>query len=168
MESSDRTASPVRSAPAAALIHDSSFADWYQGLESPYYNDSRAFAPPFVDCLASSLACCADRKFRAKVRAFVEKEIEPFCHEWDEAGTCKQLCLAALRLLCAPTHAVTRNVLPCCADPPELHKKAYDAGILASMWPAEYGGTPPEGCDAFHDLILIDELSRCGAGGILW
>jgi len=32
----------------------------------------------------------------------------------------------------------------------------------------EYGGTPPEEVDPFHDLILVDELSRCGAGGILW
>lgn len=95
---------------------------WYGGdLKSPYYTDSHVH-------------------FRSRVRAFVDKHIEPFCHEWDEAGT----------------------------YPHELHKKAYDAGILAAMWPAEYGGTPPEGCDPFHDLILIDELSRCGAGGILW
>jgi hypothetical protein len=26
----------------------------------------------------------------------------------------------------------------------------------------------PEEWDAFHELIIIDELSRCGAGGILW
>ena len=32
----------------------------------------------------------------------------------------------------------------------------------------QYGGTPPEQCDPFHDLILIDELSRCASGGILW
>jgi len=64
----------------------------------------------------------------------------PYCHEWDESGT----------------------------YPPELHEKAYKAGIYGAMWPKEYGGTPPEGCDAFHDLILIDELSRCAAGGILW
>jgi alkylation response protein AidB-like acyl-CoA dehydrogenase len=45
--------------------------------------------------------------------------------------------------------------------PKELHQKAYDAGLYGAMWPAAYGGTPPAGCDAFHDLILIDELSRC-------
>lgn len=52
--------------------------------------------------------------------------------------------------------------------PKELHAKAYNAGIYAAMWPAQYGGTPPEGCDPFHDLILIDELARCGSGGLLW
>jgi len=25
-----------------------------------------------------------------------------------------------------------------------------------------------QGCDYFHDLIWIDELSRCGCGGVLW
>jgi acyl-CoA dehydrogenase len=52
--------------------------------------------------------------------------------------------------------------------PKELHDKAYKAGIYAAMWPAQYGGTPPERCDAFHDLILVDEIARCGAGGLLW
>lgn len=94
---------------------------WYQGGESLYYKPTHL-------------------AFRAKVRAFVDKEVMPFCHDWDEAGT----------------------------YPPELHQKAYDAGILSCMWPKEYGGTPPEDIDAFHDLIFVDELSRCGAGGVLW
>ena len=42
----------------------------------------------------------------------------------------------------------------------ELHKKAYDAGVLGAMWPAKYGGTPPDAVDTFHDLILWDELAR--------
>lgn len=52
--------------------------------------------------------------------------------------------------------------------PPELHEKAYAAGIYAAMWPSEYGGTPPKDVDAFHDLILIDELGRIGASGPIW
>ena len=83
--------------------------------------------------------------FRAKVRKFTEEKITPFIAEWEEAGT----------------------------YPIELHEEAYKAGLLAAMWPREYGGTPPDpslpqGFDAFHDLILIDELCRCGAGGVLW
>ena len=79
--------------------------------------------------------------FRAKVRAFVDAELIPHVDAWDEAG----------------------------AFPEELHRKAYAAGIYAAAWPVEHGGTPPPGgFDAFHDLILIDELARCGAGGVLW
>jgi hypothetical protein len=41
---------------------------WYQGCESPYYKPTH-------------------HQFRQRVREFVEKEIMPFCHDWDEAGT---------------------------------------------------------------------------------
>jgi alkylation response protein AidB-like acyl-CoA dehydrogenase len=102
---------------------------WYQGMPSPYYNESH-------------------RKFRAAVREFVEKEITPFCHEWDEA---KKM-------------------------PRELHAKFYKAGILpgtaGALWPVEYAGThiaggiKPEEFDYFHELIIIDELCRAGSGGV--
>ena len=94
---------------------------WYQGGRSPYYGDSH-------------------RAFRARVRAFVDEELLPHVHEWDEKGEHDEA----------------------------LREKAYRAGLLGATWPAEHGGTPPEGFDAFHDLILVDELSRCGAGGVLW
>ena len=42
-----------------------------------------------------------------KVREFVDKELIPYVHEWDEAGD----------------------------YPKELHEKAYNAGILAAMFP---------------------------------
>jgi len=62
----------------------------YRTFQSPHYTQSH-------------------RDFRARVRAFVEAEVMPFVHEWDEAGT----------------------------YPPELHEKAYHAGIYAAMWPSE-------------------------------
>ena len=93
---------------------------WYKGQESPYYNENH-------------------KKFRVKVRQFVEDELLPYVHDWDEAGE----------------------------FPPELYKKAYDAGIYGAIWPKEYGGTPPQGFDVFHDLILIDELARSSAGGLI-
>ncbi|KAK3246552.1 hypothetical protein CYMTET_43917 [Cymbomonas tetramitiformis] len=77
-------------------------------------------------------------RFRALVRGFVEKEIMPFAEEWGK----------------------TRY-------PPELHEKAYQAGIAGAIFPAEHGGTPPEDFDAFHELILWDELARCGESGVL-
>lgn len=30
------------------------------------------------------------------------------------------------------------------------------------------GGISPQEFDAFHELILIDEIGRCGSGGVLW
>ncbi|KAI8823662.1 acyl-CoA dehydrogenase/oxidase [Fimicolochytrium jonesii] len=104
---------------------------WYQDWGSPYYNESH-------------------RRVRAAMRQFVEKEIMPFCHEWDEA---KRI-------------------------PKELFIKAAKAGILqgiaGSPWPTKYaergpiGDVKPEEFDSFHEFIICDELSRCGSGGVLW
>lgn len=30
------------------------------------------------------------------------------------------------------------------------------------------GGISPDDLDTFHEMILVDELSRCGAGGVVW
>jgi alkylation response protein AidB-like acyl-CoA dehydrogenase len=73
------------------------------------------------------------RVFRQKVRDFVEAELRPNVDQWDEE---KEI-------------------------PSELISKAYAAGVYTPQCPKELGGTPPpEGFDAFHDLIWIDELSR--------
>jgi len=98
---------------------------WYRGYHSPYYGASH-------------------RAWRAKVRDFVEKEVEPHCREWDDQ---KRI-------------------------PREMFRKAYEAGLLPGVvgadWPTKYAGPGPQGYDAFHELILIDEFARCGSGGTLW
>jgi hypothetical protein len=71
--------------------------------------------------------------------------------------------VACCSLLCCSLLVVQAGTYP-----KELHQKAYEAGIYGAMWPQAYGGTPPEGCDAFHDLIVVDEIARCGSGGLLW
>ena len=50
--------------------------------------------------------------FRDVMRRFVEKEIEPFAHEWDEAGE----------------------------FPRALYRKAAEIGLLGLGFPEEYGG----------------------------
>lgn len=101
---------------------------WYQDWYSPYYNDSH-------------------RKVRQFMRDFVEREIMPYTHEWDEA---KQM-------------------------PREIYVKAAKAGILAASVgrvEKEYipyglpGGISYEEFDPFHALIVADEMSRCGSGGV--
>lgn len=78
--------------------------------------------------------------FRKTVRDFIDTHIRPFANEWDEAKT-------------FPVK--------------ELRKKAYDAGVLSPWASVELGGTPPPGgWDEFHDVIWVDEISRCGAGGV--
>ena len=56
----------------------------------------------------------------------------------------------------------------------ELLQKAAATGwlpaIVGKPWPVEYAGVCPFGADFdyFHELVLHDELARCGAGGVLW
>jgi alkylation response protein AidB-like acyl-CoA dehydrogenase len=86
--------------------------------------------------------------FRAKVRDFVEREIFPHTHHWDE-----------------------KKSLPL-----DLYKKTYEAGILPGVVGAPWAGglghklsiQPPENFDYFHELIILDEFGRCGSGGVLW
>jgi len=100
---------------------------WYQGWNSPYYTESHV-------------------KFRAQVRAFVEDELQPNAHEWEE----------------------NKKI------PMEVFRKAFQAGwlpcVVGSPWPREFTGDldAPEGYNYFHELIAIDEVARCGSGGVLW
>jgi acyl-CoA dehydrogenase len=54
--------------------------------------------------------------FREVMRRFVEKEIEPFAHEWDEAGE----------------------------FPRALYEKAAEIGLLGLGFPEEFGGVPAD------------------------
>ena len=47
--------------------------------------------------------------------------------------------------------------------PRELYKKAAAIGMLGLGFPEEYGGS---GGDVFFRIVLSEELSQCGAGGI--
>ncbi len=65
---------------------------------------------------------------------------------------------------------VREEIAPFAADwdeaetfPRELYNKAAAVGILGLGFPEEYGGI--EG-DVFFRIVLSEELSRCGAGGI--
>ncbi len=95
---------------------------WYSGLKSPYYKESHF-------------------KLRAAIRTFVDKEIMPFCHEWDEA---KQL-------------------------PRSLYGKLAEQNLLAAVIGAPFTGdyhdrrpimgiVPVEEYDFFHWLVLYGNL----------
>jgi len=80
----------------------------------------------------------------------VEEELEPNVTEWDEA----------------------KRV------PEEIYKKMGTKGYLGGLmglshFPTEFakytvGCVPPEKWDAFHELIVTDEISRTGSGGLVW
>lgn len=106
------------------------------------FGDLVPFGDPYWynEHMKSPYYTATHREFREKVRKFVEVEVRPYIDKWEDQKD----------------------------YPVEMHEKCYKAGIYGAIWPAQYGGTPPEGFDFFHDLIMVDELARCGAGGILW
>ena len=74
--------------------------------------------------------------FRQTIRAFVEKEINPYVDEWEEEGI-------------FPAH--------------ELFKKMGKLGFLGLNYPEEYGGAA---ADYWYTVVFAEELSRANCGGV--
>lgn len=74
--------------------------------------------------------------FRAMVREFVEREIEPHIDEWEQAGT-------------FPAH--------------ELFGELGKLGMLGLEYDPEYGG---QGADHLFTVVLGEEIGRIGCGGV--
>eukprot|EP00003_Mantamonas_plastica_P023506 TRINITY_DN4240_c0_g5_i2.p5 TRINITY_DN4240_c0_g5~~TRINITY_DN4240_c0_g5_i2.p5 ORF type:complete len:387 (+),score=83.60 TRINITY_DN4240_c0_g5_i2:6799-7959(+) len=73
---------------------------------------------------------------RKTVRDFVEKEINPHCDEWEDAGA-------------FPIH--------------ELFRKLGSLGLLGVQKPEEYGGM---GLDYSYNLVVAEELGMAHCGGV--
>src|SRR2546422_70506 len=73
----------------------------------------QTFDPMGATRMASPFYTAEHEAYREVVRRFVEKEIEPYAHEWDEAG----------------------------GFPRVLYEKAAAIGLLGLGFPEEYGRT---------------------------
>ncbi|KAL5117690.1 hypothetical protein ACEQ8H_004438 [Pleosporales sp. CAS-2024a] len=86
---------------------------------------------------------------REDVRQWVEDKLMPHVTEWDEAKS------------------VPDDIFR------ELGERGYLAGLLGMHYPTQYTDkrvtcVPPEKWDHFHEMIVTDELSRTGSGGLVW
>lgn len=104
---------------------------------------------------------------QAEHRCRLPRPTLQFCHEWDEAKSLpkslfEKASAAGWLPVCVGAWPTVRQ---CCA-------LLAPARVLTSRpWSQSYVGEPPEELrkmDYFHELVLIDELSRCGSGGVLW
>ncbi|KAG2186257.1 hypothetical protein INT43_002695 [Umbelopsis isabellina] len=102
----------------------------WQTLDSPYYKESH-------------------KALRTAVRNFVDKEITPYCHEWDEA---KQLPMAIFKKV------AEAGILGCVVGKVDPELMPYDLP----------GGFNKDELDPWVSLVTVDELSRCGSGGVVW
>lgn len=87
------------------------------------------------------------------MREWVDKEVTPFCHEWSEAKQIPRTVLkraAEIGLLAAISGAGTNPAM----------EKFMPYGLPAGIKSSEF--------DIFHEFVCIDELARCGSGGLIW
>jgi len=77
---------------------------------------------------------------RNRIRKFVEERLKPNLEEWIE---CPE------------------------GYPKKLHEEAFKAGIQGVIYDRKWGGTRPDDFDAFHELIIHDEMARTGGSGVL-
>lgn len=75
--------------------------------------------------------------WRDSLRTFVDQEITPHIETWEEVGRI----------------------------PRDLYLKASKAGLIGLGYPESLGGAGVE-TDIFHTIVLSEELSRIGAGGL--
>jgi len=86
---------------------------------------------------------------RAEVRQWVDEEIMPNVTEWDEAKKVPETIYK------------------------QMAERGYLAGMLGVKFPEHLSkhrvkSVPPEKWDLFHEMLLTDEISRAGSGGLVW
>src|ERR1700756_5063964 len=99
--------------------------------------------------------------WRAVMRRFVENEIEPHAHEWDEAGeTPRELYVKAAAI------GFLRLGFPQekWRNPPRHFATRAAAFVFRALASPEEWGAPP--ADQFMKIVTSQELARAGAGGI--
>ena len=86
---------------------------------------------------------------RAEVREWVESDIIPNVNEWEAANMVPETIYKA------------------------MGQRGYLAGLMGVHYPVHYTknivkSVKPEQWDLFHEMLLTDELSRSGSGGLVW
>lgn len=118
-----------------------------KGVNTELYGDGNAFSDPgWYQAMNSPYYNDTHKVLRQQVRDFTEEHIMPNCFDWDEAG---KIPLEVYQ---------------------DFGKTKLMPLVLGRPWPEKYIGKCPLGFepDYFHELIVYDELARCGSGGFLW
>ncbi|OOF97980.1 hypothetical protein ASPCADRAFT_128160 [Aspergillus carbonarius ITEM 5010] len=138
-QASKPVAAPVDVASAKSSETQDPYGDLVPFADPSWY---QGYHSPYFNQTHSAL--------RDEVRQWVDSEIEPYVTEWDESKK-------------VPDHIYK-----------QMGKRGYLAGLLGmKKYPVDY--TPhrvqsvaPENWDLFHEMLLTDELSRVGSGGLVW
>ncbi|BCS25248.1 acyl-CoA dehydrogenase family protein [Aspergillus puulaauensis] len=102
---------------------------------------NRGYSPYYKD---------SHRRLQKEVRSYIDTHIAPYCEEWEKNGAVP----AEVHQRHAALGYTAATPFPLAAD--HLKGQLLPAGIKAEEW------------DGFHDLVLIDEIARCGYLGVIW
>lgn len=108
--------------------------------------------PPWLSRQVSPYYQESHLRLQREAREYVSTHISPFCEEWEAKGHVPQNAIA--------NHArlgyMAVSVYPLAIDEIKTMGQRLPADIPADEW------------DGFHDLIVIDEIARCGYLGVIW
>jgi len=104
---------------------------------------SRDVSPYYTD---------SHKALQREAREYVSTSITPFCEEWERQGSVPHdVILNHARL-----GYMAVSVYPLAVEQIKASGQRLPGNIKPDEW------------DGFHDLIVIDEVARCGYLGIIW
>ncbi|KAH8807194.1 hypothetical protein F5884DRAFT_899634 [Xylogone sp. PMI_703] len=117
-----------------------------------FFGCSAPFAEPlWYSRAAGSRYSESHQRVREETRAYIDKEIRPFCEEWEAKGE-------------VPERVLKRH-----------SELGYTAALFNPAALGEHLGTQrlpgdvdPANWDGLHHLICNDEVARCGSLGVIW
>lgn len=108
--------------------------------------------PPWLSRHVSPYLSDSHRRLQLEARQYVDEYISPYCEEWETAGSVPQQVIqnhARLGYMAVAVYPLA----------------VAEIKALGQRLP---GDVPVDEWDGFHDLIVIDEIARCGYLGIIW
>lgn len=108
--------------------------------------------PPWLTRSLSPYYTDSHRRLQREARAYVDTQITPFCEEWERSGSVPQSVIL--------THArlgyMAVSIYPLAVAQIKATGQRLPGDVDVDEW------------DGFHDLIVIDEIARCGYLGVIW
>ena len=108
--------------------------------------------PPYLSRGVSPYYTESHLRLQREVRQYVAERITPYCEEWERNGS------------------VTSDVIRTHSTLGYMAVSIYPLAVeqIKAVGQRLPGDIKPEDWDGFHDLIVIDEIARCGYLGVIW